>query len=64
MSAGKFIRFGKDLQRRMEFRWEAQNVFNTPSFTGLGTALGSSNYGRVQGARQMRNMNLQMRVNF
>jgi hypothetical protein len=64
MSAGKFMRFGKDNRGRLEFRWEAQNLFNTPSFTGLGTALGSSNYGRVSGARQMRTMNLQMRVNF
>lgn len=64
MSAGKFMRFGKDNQRRLEFRWEAQNIFNTPNFTGLGTALGSTNYGRVLGARQMRTMDLQMRVNF
>jgi carboxypeptidase family protein/TonB-dependent receptor-like protein len=64
MSAGKFMRFGKDNQRRIDFRWEATNVFNTPSFTGLATALGSSNFGRVSGARQMRNMDLQMRVNF
>jgi len=64
MSAGKFMRFGKDNRGRLEFRWDAQNLFNTPSFTGLSTALGSSNYGRVSGARQMRTMNLQMRVNF
>jgi hypothetical protein len=64
LSAGKFVRFGKDLQRRVEFRWEANNVFNHPNFTGLGTALGSANYGRVLGARQMRTMDLQIRVNF
>jgi hypothetical protein len=64
MSAGRFMRFGKDNQRRIDFRWDATNLFNTPSFTGLGTALGSSNYGRVSGARQMRNMNVSMRVSF
>ncbi len=64
MSAGKFMRFGKDLQRRLEFRWEANNVFNTPSFTGVSTSLGSLNDGRVIGTRQMRTMDLQIRVNF
>jgi len=60
----RFLRFGKDDQRRVDFRWEVQNLFNTPNFTGLGTVLGSSNYGRVLGVRPMRTMNLQMRVNF
>jgi len=64
MALAKFVRFGRDGLRRIEFRWEAQNIFNTPNFTGLGTALGSSNYGRVLGARQMRTMDLQIRVNF
>jgi hypothetical protein len=64
MSAGRFIRLGKDGQRRLDLRWEAQNIFNTPNFTGLNTVVNSSTFGRVQGARQMRRMDVQIRVNF
>lgn len=64
LSVGKFIRLGKDGQRRLDFRWEADNLFNTPNFAGLGTVFGSSNYGRVTGTRQMRTMNVNIRVNF
>jgi hypothetical protein len=64
MSLGKNIRIGRDGQRRLDLRWEANNLFNTPNFTGLGTALGSSNYGRVLGTRAMRTMELNIRFNF
>jgi hypothetical protein len=64
MSAGRFIRMGKDGQRRLDLRWEAQNIFNTPNFTGLNTVVNSSTFGRVQGSRPMRRMDLQIRVNF
>jgi hypothetical protein len=64
MALAKTIRMGKDGQRRMDLRWEAQNLFNHPNFTGLSTALGSSTFGRVLGSRAMRTMDLQIRVNF
>jgi hypothetical protein len=63
-SVGKGIRFGSDNQRRLDLRWEVQNLFNTPNFSGLGTVVNASNFGRVLGARQMRQMDLQMRVSF
>jgi hypothetical protein len=64
LSLGKNIRLGKDGQRRLDLRWETNNLFNHPNFTGLNTVLGSSNFGRVQGTRQMRTMNLNIRFNF
>ena len=64
LSLAKGIRFGNDGQRRLDLRWEAQNVFNTPSFSGLNTVVNSTSFGRVTGARGMRQMDFQMRVNF
>ena len=58
------IRFGKDGQRRMDLRWEVNNLTNTPNFSGLSTVVNSTTFGRVTGARPMRTMELQMRVNF
>ncbi len=63
-SVSRALRFGRDRQRRMDLRWEVQNLLNHPNFTGLGTALGSSNFGRVLGARAMRTIDMQMRFNF
>ena len=58
------IRFGKDGQRRMDLRWEVNNLTNTPNFTGLSTVVNSTTFGRVTGSRPMRTMEFQMRVNF
>jgi hypothetical protein len=63
-SFGRWIAMGKDRQRRLDIRLEIQNLFNTPNFTGLNTVVNSQTYGRVQGARQMRTLDLQMRFNF
>jgi hypothetical protein len=63
-SMGKGIRFGRDGRTRMDLRWEVNNLFNHPNFTGLSTVVNSSTYGRVQGARPMRSMDLQIRMNF
>lgn len=64
LSAGKNIRLGKDGQRRLDLRWEVQNLLNTPNFTGLNTVVDSRDYGRVQGTRAMRTMDFQARFNF
>lgn len=64
VSLGRFIRFGKDGQRRLDLRWETQNLFNHANFAGLGTVVGSSNYGRVLSVRTMRTMELNARFTF
>lgn len=64
VSVGRFLRFGKDGQRRLDLRWETQNLFNNANFAGLGTVVGSSNYGRVLSARTMRTMELNARFSF
>lgn len=50
--------------RRLEFRAQATNVFNTPNFSGLGTVVDSSNYGRLTSVKQMRQMEFSLRLNF
>ena len=63
-SVGRGIRFGPDNRRRFDLRWEVQNLFNHPNFSGIGTVVNSTNYGRVLGARAMRSMDLSLRVSF
>jgi len=53
--------FGEDGRHRLEARWEVQNLFNTPNFTGLSTVVGSQTYGRVVGVRVMRTMDINLR---
>ncbi|HWQ02861.1 MAG TPA: TonB-dependent receptor, partial [Candidatus Nitrosotenuis sp.] len=64
LSLGKGIRFGRDRQRRMDLRWEVQNVFNHPNYGSIGTVVNSTTYGRVLSVRGMRTMELNLRVNF
>jgi hypothetical protein len=64
LSVGRTIRFGPDHRRRLDIRWEMQNVFNHPNFSSIGTVVNSTNYGRVLAARAMRSMDLQIRASF
>jgi hypothetical protein len=56
--------FGQDRLRRLDVRWEAQNLTNTPNFTGLDTVVNSASYGRVTSAGNMRTMDLTVRMSF
>jgi trimeric autotransporter adhesin len=60
----KTFSFGRDHNRRVDFRWEVNNLTNTPNLTGLSTVVNSATYGRVQGASGMRTMDFMTRVNF
>jgi hypothetical protein len=65
MSFGKSFRFGRtDRGRRLDARWEIQNLTNTPHFTGLGTTVDSELEGYVTSAGAMRTMDFTMRMNF
>jgi hypothetical protein len=64
MALARWMRFGKDQQRRVDLRWEASNLLNTPNFTGLSTVVNSSTSGRVLGVRAMRTIDFVLRVNF
>lgn len=64
LALAKGIRFGKDQQRRLDLRFEANNVFNHPNFVGLNTSFGATTFGRVQGAASMRTVDLNLRFSF
>ncbi|MEZ5352941.1 MAG: TonB-dependent receptor [Bryobacteraceae bacterium] len=51
-------------RRRMEFRVEANNAFNTVSFTRLGTVVNASNYGLPLGTAAMRTIQASLRFRF
>jgi hypothetical protein len=64
LALAKGMRFGRDQQRRLDLRFEAQNVFNHPNLTGLNTSFGSTSFGRVSGAGSMRTADVNLRFNF
>jgi hypothetical protein len=64
LQMAKNLRLGRDGQRRMEIRWEVNNLTNTPNFTGLSTVVNSATFGRVTGVSGMRSMTIRTRVNF
>ncbi len=66
ISLAKAFLFGgsRERQHRLEARWEVQNLTNTPVFTGISTSLGSTLFGHVTSAGNMRTMDVMMRFNF
>ncbi len=56
--------FGHDQTHRLDLRWEAQNITNTPNYSGLSTVVNSLNYGRVTSVGSMRSMDLILRMSF
>ena len=60
----KTFQFGRDGLRRLDFSWNANNLFNRVNYSGLSTVLGSSTFGQITGAAGMRTMQFRMRVNF
>jgi hypothetical protein len=51
-------------RRRLEFRVEAENAFNTVSFTRLGTVINASNYGLPLATAPMRSIQTSLRFRF
>jgi hypothetical protein len=64
LSLSRFMTFSRERGVRANFRIAANNVFNTPSFTGLSTVVNSSTFGRVTSVGSMRTLTLSMRLNF
>ena len=63
LSLNKVFRLSSD-GKRLEFRAQSTNVLNTPTFSGLGTVVDSSHYGRLTSAKQMRQFEFRLRVRF
>ena len=62
MSVSKTL-LAKDT-RALELRISANNVFNHPEYTSIGTVLGTPTYGQVVAAGSMRTVNLSARYRF
>ncbi len=62
-SLGRSFAVGGE-RRRLEFRLDANNVLNTPSFTRLATTVNASNFGLATGASAMRSLTSQIRFRF
>jgi hypothetical protein len=60
----KNIYFDTEQRIRMQLRAEAFNVFNHTQFTGVGTTLGASNFGRPTGARLPREFQFGAKLSF
>jgi hypothetical protein len=63
------LAFGRSFQldesrRRLEFRFEANNVFNTVSFTNINTVVNATNYTLPISAASMRSVDAVVRFRF
>ena len=63
MAFGRSFQFG-DTRRRLEFRFEANNIFNQVSITNINTVVGASTYGLPSSAAAMRTCDVVMRFRF
>jgi hypothetical protein len=64
MALAKAMQFGKDGQHRLDARLETQNLLNHPNFQGLNTVVNAATFGRVQGTKQMRTLDMTLRWRF
>jgi trimeric autotransporter adhesin len=60
----KTIPFGRDGQRRLDFRVDTTNLLNHVNFSGISTVVNSATFGSVTGAGAMRSLSFTTRVNF
>ena len=60
---GRSFQFG-DTRRRLEFRFEANNVLNQVNYTNVNTVVNASNYGLPVSAGAMRTLDVVMRFRF
>jgi trimeric autotransporter adhesin len=64
VSLDRQIMFNREKGINGDFRVAANNVFNTPNFTGLGTVVNSVNFGRVTSVSTMRAITFSFRLRF
>ena len=64
MSLGRRVTFSQEKGIRGDFRVEANNIFNTPSFSGLATVVNATDFGRVTSVREMRSLEFSLRLRF
>jgi trimeric autotransporter adhesin len=60
----KTVPFGRDGQRRLDFRVDTTNLLNHVNYSGISTVVNSATFGSVTGAGAMRSFSFTTRVNF
>jgi len=64
MSLGRFVTISQEKGVRADFRVEANNIFNTPSYSGLATVVNATDFGRVTSVQGMRTLEFTLRLRF
>jgi Carboxypeptidase regulatory-like domain len=64
MSLGRFLTFSREKNIGADIRVSADNIFNTPQFTGLATVVNANDFGRVTSVAAMRTLTFTMRLRF
>ncbi len=64
MSLGRMLTFSREKNIGADFRVEANNIFNTPQYTGLATVVNATDFGRVTSVGSMRALTISMRLRF
>ena len=64
LALAKSITLGRDAQKHLDLRWEANNIANHPNWSSFGLTVGTRNFGEVLGASSMRTMQAVIRLNF
>ena len=64
LSLDRLMTFSRERGITGDFRIAANNAFNTPDFTGLGTVVNATNFGRVTGVSTMRTVTVSFRLRF
>jgi len=64
MSLGRILTISESKGLRLDFRLEANNVFNHPNYSGVAAIVDATNYGRVTSVGGMRTLDFSMRLRF
>ncbi|MGH9358843.1 MAG: hypothetical protein ACRD1O_06685, partial [Terriglobia bacterium] len=64
MSVDRQLTISREKNLRADVRLSADNLFNTPNFTGLATTVNAADFGRVTSVGSMRTVSLSLRLKF
>jgi Carboxypeptidase regulatory-like domain len=64
LSVGRLLTISREKNIWADIRLSANNVFNTPQYTGLATVVNATDFGRVTSVAAMRTLTLTLRLRF
>lgn len=63
-SLGRFLTFSREKNIGADIRVVADNIFNTPQYTGLATVVNATDFGRITSVGSMRTLTFTLRLRF